>query len=72
MEHSELSSRMLVADLLAAYPRVATLFVELRLDCIGCSMSRFCTLADLCRDYEMELEALLAAIREKLGSAAGE
>jgi hybrid cluster-associated redox disulfide protein len=72
MENPDLLSRMLVADLLAFSPRIAPLFVELHLDCVGCSMKRFCTLEDLCRDYAMDSDTLLAAIQERLASAPGE
>jgi hybrid cluster-associated redox disulfide protein len=72
MEQPDLSARTIVADVLAFSPRMAPLFVELRLDCVGCSMNRFCSLADLCRDYAMDLNTLLAAIRERLASASGQ
>lgn len=59
MEYPTLSPRMLVADLLALSPLTASLLIELRVDCIGCSMNKFCTLQDLCNQYELDLETLL-------------
>ena len=69
MEPPLLSSRMLVADLLASSPLVAPLFVELRVDCFGCSMNKFCTLEELCRQYDRDLETVKAAILERLTNA---
>jgi hypothetical protein len=66
MEHTTLSSRTLVADLLAASPLMAPLFVELRVSCVGCSMNKFCTLEDLCDQYQLELETIMNMIRERL------
>jgi len=60
-----LSPRTLVADLLASTPLMAPLFVELRVDCIGCSMNKFCTLEDLCDQYQLELETVISMIQER-------
>jgi hypothetical protein len=59
MEHPTLSPHMLVADFLALSPLTVALLIELRVDCIGCSMNKFCTLQDLCTQYELDLETLL-------------
>jgi hypothetical protein len=66
MEHSTLSSCTLIADLLASSPLVAPLFVELRVDCLGCSMNKFCTLEDLCNQYQLELETVTSLIQERI------
>jgi len=65
MEHLTLSPRTLVADLLASTLLMAPLFVELRVDCVGCSMSKYCTLEDLCEQYQLELEAVISLIQER-------
>jgi hypothetical protein len=65
MEHLTLSPRTLVADLLAATPLIAPLFVELRVDCIGCSMNKFCTVEDLCDQYRLDLETIMNMIQER-------
>ena len=66
MQQTVLSSHLLVADLLAYSPLVAAVLVELRTDCPGCSMTRFCTLDDLCRQYKMDLQMLINTIQERL------
>ena len=53
-----ISPTILVADLLAFYPLAASLFIEFRVDCIGCSMNRFCTLGDLTKYYDLDMEKI--------------
>jgi len=53
-----ISSTILVADLLIFYPLVTSLFIELRVNCVGCSMNRFCTLEDLCKYYDLDLKKI--------------
>jgi hybrid cluster-associated redox disulfide protein len=66
MEHLALSPDALVADLLARFPELASLFVEMRLGCVGCSMSRFCTLEEVSIQYELEIEAFLAEAQARI------
>lgn len=53
-----LSPQILVADLLANSPRMVRLLVELRVDCVGCTMNKYCTLEDLCSQYGLDLETV--------------
>jgi hypothetical protein len=62
MEHPTLSPRLRIADLLAGSPSLVALFIELHVDCIGCSMNKFCTLEELCAQYELDLPTVLARI----------
>ena len=66
MEHLTLSPRTLIADLLAAIPLMDPLFLELRVDCLGCSLNKFCTLEDLCEQYQLELETVINLIQERM------
>ena len=61
-----LSPQMLVADLLDTSPLVASLLLELRVDCLGCSMNKFCTLEEVCTQYELDLENVIYKVQEKL------
>ena len=61
-----LSPHILVADLLDQSPLVANLLLELRVDCLGCSMNKFCTLDELCTFYGLDLENILGRVRERL------
>ena len=60
-----LSPRTLIAEILASTPLIAHLFVELRVDCLGCSMNKFCTLEDLSNQYQLELETVINLIQER-------
>jgi hybrid cluster-associated redox disulfide protein len=42
---------MLVADVLAASPATAQVFVEHRMGCVGCPFTRFETVAEVARVY---------------------
>ena len=61
-----LSPQMLVADLLDTSPLIASLLLELRVDCLGCSMNKFCTLEELCAQYELDLDNVISKVQEKL------
>lgn len=68
MERPPLSPSMLVADLLALSPLAARALLDLRADCVGCSMSRFCTLEDMCRFYSLELDVVTEKLKNSLES----
>jgi len=59
-----ISPTIRVADLLAFYPLVTSLFIELRVDCIGCSMNQFCTLEDLTKYYDLDMEKISGRIQK--------
>jgi hybrid cluster-associated redox disulfide protein len=59
MEHPTLSPEMLVADLLAASPLAVETLIKLRVDCVGCSLNRFCTLKEMCSQYDLEIDSVL-------------
>ncbi len=43
-----------ISNLLDLYPQTASLFIDLRVNCIGCSLNRFCTISDLCEYYDLD------------------
>lgn len=59
MERPPLSPSTLVADLLAASPLTARALLDLRVDCIGCSMNKFCTIEEICQHYGLEIEMVM-------------
>jgi hypothetical protein len=65
VEHPALSPRSLVADILAS-TSLADLFLEMRLGCIGCSMTKFCTLEEVSHNYGIELDALILRFQERI------
>lgn len=61
-----ISRHTLVAEVLDASPGLANLLLELRVDCIGCSMNKFCTLEDVCSHYDLDVENILRRVQERL------
>jgi len=59
MEHPALTLSTTLAELLDEQPQAAAVLVDLRVECIGCSMKRFCTLADMCQDYDMDAQEVM-------------
>lgn len=57
---------MNVEDLIDRFPAVASVFVRRRMQCVGCSMARFETVAEVCRIYRQPLETMLADLQEAL------
>jgi hybrid cluster-associated redox disulfide protein len=66
MKRPLLSKDTLLADLLASVPQTAPLLIELRVGCIGCSMAKFCTVKEMCKQYELDLETVIKKIQERL------
>ncbi|MBN2149224.1 MAG: DUF1858 domain-containing protein [Anaerolineales bacterium] len=51
-----------VAQVLSTYPQVAQVFFHLKADCVGCVLSRFCTLEEVARAYDLEQNHLVELI----------
>lgn len=49
-------------QLLADWPLLIPLFIKKRLACVGCEMSKFETLSDLSKNYNLDLKLLMAEI----------
>ena len=58
----EITPKTTVFDLLEAYPQAATLFLNRRMACVGCEMSRFETLEDATTIYRVDLNQMLDEI----------
>ncbi len=72
--HTDLSitREMLVADVLARWPQVAPVFFHRHMYCVGCSMNRFETLAEVASIYRLDLESFLADLRAGADSGPGD
>ncbi len=64
MDRNPLDPQTPVAEVLAGIPQAALYFLGRRLDCVGCRMAPFCTLEEVCRQYELEIEQFLQDLRE--------
>jgi hybrid cluster-associated redox disulfide protein len=63
---------MTVQDLLAVHPQAASVLISLKTDCVGCSMERFCTLADVAQAYNLPLPSLREALHAFIQTAGQE
>lgn len=52
-----------VSEILEKYPDTLPVFMEWKLDCLGCAMSTFCSVQDVADDYHIDLQPFLAALQ---------
>jgi hybrid cluster-associated redox disulfide protein len=56
----------LVQDVVERHPQTIPIFVRHGLQCVGCYISPFHTIADSAREYAMALEALLGDLNQAI------
>lgn len=61
------SSNTIVAELLDCSHQAANLLIGLHVECIGCSMNKFCTLDEMCRHYDLDLSLLAEMVQGRIG-----
>ena len=61
-----LSPEMSVKELFDTEPMLIKMFMELKLDCIGCPMDEFHTLEDVAKENNLDLDRLLGKIQDIL------
>jgi hybrid cluster-associated redox disulfide protein len=64
MQKEAVTSTILVKDLLECYPQTHQVFLDKGLLCAGCPTEAFHTLADVSREYHLDLNELLLCINE--------
>ena len=62
----KLSPLLTVKDLLDRYPLVLPVFMRLRLLCVGCPTEAFHTLADVAREYDLDINDLIDRIQSTI------
>lgn len=62
-----LSPDIMVKELLDRYPQILQLFMDLHLLCPGCPAEAFHTLADVTREYHLDLDQFLNRIDKIIG-----
>lgn len=68
MDTTQIHAGLTVDEVLENWPETAQVFVRNHTECIGCYAVRFCTLADVARDYALDLETLLKELRSASNS----
>lgn len=70
MENQTLHENSVVSEVLDRWPETIPVFLRHKMDCVGCSMSPFETLAEAAKIYHLSLETFVQdlenAIQEKL------
>ncbi len=59
----------LVQDVVECHPQSITVFNQHGMNCVGCYISPFHTIADTAREYEMALDLLLADLNRIITQA---
>jgi len=62
-----LTSAITVKEVLDRHPRALQVFMDIGLLCVGCPAEAFHTLADVAREYHLDLNQLLQRIYKAIG-----
>jgi hypothetical protein len=57
-----------VKKTLHEYPDAARIFIQMKTDCIGCPLARFCTLQEVELDFKLSPGSLVNPLQEFLSS----
>ena len=64
MSHLTFSPDTTVPEAMEAARSIPGAFNAHRTSCVGCSLARFCTLADVARTYGLSLDGFLAELQQ--------
>ncbi|MFT5698664.1 MAG: hybrid cluster-associated redox disulfide protein [Desulforhopalus sp.] len=59
---SSISSDTTVTYLLETYPHILQMFIDMRLQCVGCPAEGFHTLAEVAHEYKLDPDKLIENI----------
>lgn len=63
-----LDPTMLIADVLARWPKTAAVILRRKLDCVGCAMAPYDTVQDVAETYHIDLATLVAELEAAIAS----
>lgn len=66
MNSEKISPLLTVKELLDRYPQALPAFMRLRLLCVGCPTEAFHTLADVAREYDLDINDLIDRIQSTI------
>lgn len=67
-----IGSDLTVDEVMRRWPQTLPVFVRLKLNCVGCDMAPFETIAEVATTYGLGLDMLLNELNGALDRAAGE
>jgi len=59
MEHPLITAQTPINQVMAYIPHAVRLLMDQHAACPGCSMSAYCTIADICQEYHLDLQKFL-------------
>ena len=65
---AQITKKMTIGQLLAAYPEVAPILMRMGMHCLGCPASRGETVEEACAVHGVNVDELVAKINEYLAS----
>ncbi len=60
-----------VAEMLTSHPDTARVFVAHGMQCVGCAFAPHETIAEVCRIYELDVDAFVGELRGSKGGDSG-
>lgn len=61
-----ISADLIIADVLDRWPETIPVFLKYKLDCVGCDMALFDTLADAIRIYQLPRQQFLDDLQQAI------
>ena len=65
-EKSDISSYITVKELLEKHPKLLHVFMDMGLLCVGCPAEAFHTLAEVAKEYKLDVDQLLRRFNESI------
>jgi hybrid cluster-associated redox disulfide protein len=56
------SSEMTVEDVMRRWPSTVRVFLDFRMNCVGCPISTFHSVDEACREHHIDLERFLTTL----------
>ena len=64
MDNLKFSPNLTVAETLEMGQQISSVFIKLKTACVGCYLTRFCTLEDVAKAYELAPDDLLGELQQ--------
>jgi hybrid cluster-associated redox disulfide protein len=60
---AKIGRRALVDDVMQRWPATIRIFLDFRMDCVGCPIGSFHTIDEACREHRIAIDGFLAKLR---------
>jgi hybrid cluster-associated redox disulfide protein len=68
---TSIGRRQLVDDVMQRWPATIRIFLDFRMDCVGCPIGSFHTIEDACREHRIAIDGFLAKLRAAVTTRRG-